>query len=223
MRRRSEDTTAAEIIAAYEAIVALGDSAELRPTVASMRAAYQRRTGAFGPEDPWFETRARAFWDDALATQGFAAVAAAELGEDARAIATCVSRSQRGFYRVREVDDDGACLVDAWSGAEFLVRHIDDTQALALEHADGAMDARVTAGPSSANLYLLPGAYHHSADAFEPAMAILRVAAERGMQAARTLDALMRMDLVLRSSSRVKASFAYRIEALDPPLPAAAR
>ncbi len=76
------------------------------------------------------------------------------------------------------------------------------------------MDARVTAGPSGSDLFLLPGAYHHPADALEPAIDVLFAARERGMDTQRVLDALMRMELVFRSSSRVKAGFAYRAESL---------
>ena len=196
--------------------MSLGDSGRLGEHAARMRKEFQRRTGAYGPEDPWFETRARAFWDDALSTQGFAALAAEQLDDRTRAIAASLQRAHRGFFVVEEVDDRGACLVDVWSGAELLVRHIDETQALTLEHAQGAMDARVAAGPSGSDLFLLPGAYHHPADALEPAIDVLVAAQERGMSTQSALDALMRMELVFRSSSRVKAGFAYRVESLVP-------
>jgi hypothetical protein len=212
-------TTPAEVAAAYEAIVGLGDSDDLGARAARMRSEFQRRTGAFGPEDPWFETRARAFWDDALSTQGFAVLAAERLGgKRIRAIAERVVRAHRGFFLVDDVDDRGACLVDVWSGAELLVLHLDETQALTLEHAEGAMmDARVTAGPADSDLFLLPGAYHHAPDALEPATRVLLAARDRGMSTQQALDALMRMDLVFRSSSRVKAGFAYRVESLATP------
>lgn len=221
-----EDTTPAEVIAAYEAIISLGDAALLGAEAARMKREFQRRTGTFGPEDPWFETRARAFWDDALTTQGFAARAVEELDGDPRApvtiraIAASLARAHRGFFLVEEVDDRGAYLVDVWSGAELLVRHLDETQALTLEHAEGAMDARVTAGAAGSDLFLLPGAYHHPADALEPATRVLVAAQERGMSTQDALDALMRMELVLRSSSRVKAGFAYRVEGLAAAPPA---
>jgi hypothetical protein len=210
-----EVTTAAEILAAYEAVVGLGDSPDLLADAARMRKAYQERTGAFGPEDPWFETRARAFWDDAVATQGFAR-SVPSLDAKAHAARACFTRSHRGFFVVEDVDDRGAHLVDLWSGAELLVVHLDETQALTLEHAEGAMDARVSSGPSGPALFVLPGAYHHPADALEPATRVLMEARERGMSTEQALDALMRMDLVLRSSSRVKAAFAYRVESLPP-------
>ena len=167
-----------------------------------MRDAFQRRTGAFGPEDPWFEMRSRAFWDDALTTQGFGGL---------------FPRSHRGFFVTAEVDDRGATLVDLWSGAELYVHHLDETQALALEHAEGAFDARVVAYGDPASLFVLPGAYHHSPDALDPAAVVLAGARDRGIPTGDALDALMRMDLVFRSSSRVKASFAYKVEALPRP------
>lgn len=85
------------------------------------------------------------------------------------AIAACFERSHRGFFLVEEVDERQAHLVDVWSGAELLVRVIDDTQALTLEHAEGPMNTRVSAMPGSAELVVLPGAYHHPAEHAEEA------------------------------------------------------
>jgi hypothetical protein len=217
MGSEPQDTTLPNVALVYEALVALGDSEELGEQAARMRREFQRRTGAFGPEDPWFEARARAFWDDALATQGFGVLAAASLHEDARAVAARIACAHRGLFVVEDVDDRGARLVDIWSGAELLVRHIDETQALTLEHAEGAMDARVSASPSGPDLWILPGAYHHPADALEPALDVLDAARERGLTTQDALDALLRMELVFRSSSRVKAGFAYRTTHLDKP------
>lgn len=210
MGLRSEDTTRAFVALVYEGIVGLGDSAELEAPAARLRSEFQRRTGAYGPEDPWFEARSRAFWDDALTAQGFALLAAASLEERARPLASCMANAHRGFFIVEDVDDRGACLVDVWSGAELLVQHLDDTQALTLEHAEGPMDARVTSTGSGPELFLLPGAYHHPPDALEPALEVLSAARERGMTTQQALDALLRMELVFRASSRVKAGFAYR-------------
>jgi hypothetical protein len=226
-----QDTTPLAMAAAYEAIVGLGDSADLAQPAARMRIDFQRRTGAFGPEDPWFEARARAFWDDAVTTQGFGVLAAPRLGrdgadrryDDAAAIAACLLRAHRGFFLVDDVNGREATLLDVWSGAELVVSILDEAQALMLEHAEGAMDARVAAGPRGERLFLLPGAYHHVADTVEPATRVLVAAQERGMSTQQALDALMRMDLVLRSSSRVKTSFAYRVESLGPAVAAATR
>ena len=181
---------------------------------ARMRQAFQRRTGAFGPEDPWFETRSRAFWDDALTTQGFAAIAAPHAGDDALEVAASFARAHRGVFEVEEADAHGAHLVDLWSGAELLVRHLDEAQAIALRHAEGAVDARVVSGPAdeggAPSLFVLPGAFHHAPDALEPMHEVIAEARARKLRSDVVLDALMRMEHVFQSSSRVKAAFAYR-------------
>lgn len=198
MTRTEKDTTALKLLAAYDALVA--KTAEDAAGSAVLREAYQRRTGSFGPEDPWFETRSRALWDDVVTSPGFP-----------------YARAHRGFFVVGEdaPDDADALLVDLWSGAELFVRHLDEAQALALDHAEGPIDARVVAAGDPPALYVLPGAYHHAADALAPATNVLGGARDRGMGTTEALDALMRMDLVFRSSSRVKASFAYKVEALS--------
>ncbi len=195
MGAREKDTTATKVLAAYDALVA-----QAEPRAGELREVFQKRTGVFHAEDPWFETRSRACWDDALTTQAFGGIFA---------------RAHRGFFVVSEFDDHGALLLDLWSGAELLVRHLDETQKLTLEHAEGALDARVVAAGDPPALYVLPGAYHHAPDALEPAAAVLSGARDRGMETGDALDALMRMDLVFRASSRVKASFAYRVESLS--------
>lgn len=230
MGRVLQDTTAAEancVLAAYEAIVGLATSA-LAPEARRMREAFEKRTGAFGPEDPWFEARSRAFWDDALTTQGFAALAAPHLvtaqtrgphGDEVARVAARFDRAHRGLFVVEEVDERGAHLVDLWSGAELLVLHLDEAQAVTFEHAEGPMDARVVAGPpeegGAAALYALPGALHHGPDAMDPLRRVIAAARERNMATGDVLDALLRMELVFRSSSRVKAGFAYRVESLS--------
>ena len=217
--KTTQSTTPAELAAAYEAIVGLGDAMDLGDRATRLRADFQRRTGPFGPEDPWFEARARAFWDDALTASDFGLLAAKVLGASVADVAHCLTHAHRGFFLVDDSDARGATLVDLWSGAELLVRHLDESQALTLEHADGAMDARVTAAPSGPDLFLLPGAYHHAPEALASAMEVLLAARERGLSTGATLDALMRMDLVLRSSSRVKAAFAYRTASLPAKAP----
>jgi hypothetical protein len=215
MGRASKDTTALALLTAYDAIVGLGSSAELAGESARLREEFQRRTGAFQAEDPWFEARSRAFWDDALAG-GFGAHA--QGGEavppDARPFARRFTRAHRGLFLVEDSKDADAKLVDLWSGAELLIRYLDEAQAVDLEHAEGLVDARVVGGDEEGALYVLPGAFHHAADATEPAERVVAAARDRGMTTRAALDALLRMELVFRSSSRVKAGFAYRVSSL---------
>ncbi len=188
-----------------------------------MQAEFQRRAGSFGPNDPWFEPRARAFWDDALTTQGFARLALRSLDAAARELVPSLARAHRGLFVVEDIDPRAARILDLWSGAELWIRLLDDDQACALEHVEGAFDGRVVACSSGPELFLLPGAYHHPADALEPSRRVLLAARDLGMETGPTLDALLRMELVLRASSRVKAGFAYRTEALQTPSSAALR
>jgi hypothetical protein len=233
MGRSLQDTTAAAVLASYEAVVSLatspapsgrarasGPDLDLAAEARRMRERFEKRTGAFGPEDAWFEPRSRAFWDDAVTTQGFARLAAPHAGDGVAGVVARFERAHRGVFLVEDVDDRGARLVDLWSGAELMVCHLDEAQAVTLEHAEGPMDARVVAGPLSegagevAALYVLPGALHHGSDALEPLVKVIAAAREREMATGDVLDALLRMELVFRSSSRVKAAFAYRVESL---------
>ena len=193
--------------------MAVAQDEAVAPEVARMREAFQKRTGRFDPEDAWFEARTRAFWDDALAGQGLAALAAPRLEEEARPLAARFARAHRGLFEVEDVDGRGARLVDVWSGAELLVQHLDETQELALEHAEGLVDARVIAASNDA-LFVLPGAFHHAADATEAALRVVEAGRTRALATGDMLDALLRMELVFRASSRVKATFAYRVDSL---------
>jgi len=160
----------------------------------------------------------RAFWDDALAGQGFAELvcedASQPQGEDVRRFAKLLARAHRDIFAVEEVDTRAARLVDAWSGTELLVTHLDEAQRIALELAEGLMDARVVAPDIGPRLFVSPGAFHHPAEAFDPAMDVLGAARERNLDTGAVLDALLRMELVFRTSSRVKIAFAYRAAAL---------
>ncbi|MCL2777257.1 MAG: hypothetical protein FWD73_04570 [Polyangiaceae bacterium] len=216
-----EDITPGEFLAVYDSICELGAASE---KIAAMRKVFESRTGAFRPEDPWFEVRSRAFWDDALTTQQFAKVAplppsnsaSANFAKYAGALAEPLAMSHRGLFVAEDVDGRGARMVDLWSGAEFLVRHVDEAQAIAFEHAEGLIDARVVALGSLFMLLVLPGAFHHPPDAREPIERVVNEARQRRLSTGAVLDALLRMELIFRSSSRVKASFAYRIDHLPP-------
>lgn len=182
-----------------------------------MRRRFQARTGVFRSEDPWFEPRSRAFWDDALTTQGFARAAQPRLDEATRPFAEALGNWHRGLFDAPDVDDRGARLVDLLTGTELLVHHLDEAQAIALAHADGLFDARVIAlrtPDDRPRLVALPGAFHHAPDARASILEVVATARTRAMDPHDVLDALLRMELVFRASSRVKASFAYRADGL---------
>ncbi len=205
---------------AYSAIVTELGGVASAAQVSELRAAFQARTGAFGPEDPWFEARSLAFWDFATTSGGLAGVANGA-SEEARAWVPAFTRAHRGLFVVttREREDDDATVLQCLlTGVAFFVDDVEPGTRDALEAATAPFDGRVVAGSSLASsplrVALLPGAVFHPADAADPIAKVLAVAATKGLSRDQTLDALLRMELSLRSLSRVKASYAYRPEAL---------
>jgi len=127
---------------AYDAILALGSEEARAVRVAEMRRAFETRTGAFAPEDAWFEARSRAFWDDAVVTQGFAREAHDALPEAARTWTEPLTRAHRGLFVVKGERGQPSVFRDLWSGAEFVVHAIDDATRLALDAVSAPFDAR---------------------------------------------------------------------------------
>ena len=211
------------VLATISRVIELGGQAPRAARVAAMRAAFEVRTGAFSPDDPWFEERSRAFWVDAATRGGFGREVAQDLRDEERALLGPIERAHRGLFRA-EVRGGRRVLVDVWSGAELTPTQVDDESVAELDASDGQLfDARVvgTGSPSPPvapfAVTLLPGAlFHprHASTAIEPVLVAARAAA---MPTHEVLDALLRMERTLRALSRVKAAYAYRAEALAPP------
>jgi hypothetical protein len=190
-----------------------------------MRATFEARTGAFSPEDPWFEERSRAFWCDAVTRGRFGREVELELLPDDRRWLGPLERAHRGLFRAaaaraaRETSRRSEeWLVDVWSGAELLVTTLDDGARAELDAASGQLfDARVVGNDEPFELALLPGAIFHPHDATHAIEHVIGVARERDLATHETLDALLRMERSLRALSRVKAAYAYRPEALTNP------
>ena len=200
---------------AYDALLALGALPAHAARVASMRRAFEERTGEFAPEDPWFEARSRAFWDDALVTQGFARPMSDALPEAARAWVEPLARAHRGLFVMKEDRDEGRVVRDLWSGAEFEVHVIDEATRLALDAVSAPFDARLVGSDEPVRVAILPGAVFHPADAVEPIAKVIAKARAESRTTGDVLDALLRMERGLRASARVKAAYAYRAEKLD--------
>jgi hypothetical protein len=206
------------VLEAIARIVQLGGAPERAARVAELRGEFEARTGAFVPEDPWFEERSRAFWCDAVTTGGFGRVVEAQLEADERDWLGPLERAHRGLFRTTEGRDS---LTDVWSGAEFRVTLLDElsTRAELDASLDGAQlfDARIIGamGPDQPlSVVLLPGAVFHPREATAAIHTVLDAARSREMKTPDVLDALLRMERTLRSLSRVKAAYAYRPEAL---------
>jgi hypothetical protein len=207
----------ASVLDAVARIVALGGSERRREIVGWLRHRFEERTGAFAPEDPWFEERSRAFWSDAVTRGRFGREVAAELGPDERAWLGALDRSHRGLFRV-EATAAGRKLVDVWSGAELVPTVIAFESAAELDASAGQLfDARVVGSLEPYTLALLPGAVFHPRPASAAIEPVLAAARARDLSTDEALDALLRMERSLRALSRVKATYAYRVEALAPP------
>jgi hypothetical protein len=204
---------------AYEAIVALAAHPDHTARVAEMRRVFEERTGHFGSSD--FESRTRAFWDDALTRQGFARDVARDLPPQIAAWVPGLTHAHRGLFRA-EVAFGRQVLVDVWGGAKFFVDEIDEASRDAVDAASAPFDARLAAGPDEPIIALLPGAIFHPAEAASAMDKVLDAARARALGTDEVLDALLRMELSLRTLSRVKPAYAYRAEALAPPAPAPA-
>ncbi|MGO8998927.1 MAG: hypothetical protein ACLQVI_36845 [Polyangiaceae bacterium] len=202
---------------AYDAILALGATSERATRVAEMRREFERRTGEFVPEDAWFEARSRAFWDDAVTTQGFAREVEAGLPADATPWITRLERAHRGlFVTASSSTRADPVLRDLWGGAELVVHTVDDAMRDALAAAVAPFDARLVGSDDPPRVALLPGAVFHPAEAAEPIAAVLKHARAEERSGDDVLDALLRMERGFRASARVKASYAYRADRLGP-------
>jgi hypothetical protein len=228
------------VLEAAARIIELGGAPqEGRVTRASaMRAAFEARTGAFVPEDPWFEERSRAFWCDAVTRGRFGREVEGELAADDRRWLGPLERAHRGLFRRagagpgREgprTSGGGAgggagagaggdeWLVDVWSGAELVVSTLDDASRAELDASAGQLfDARVVGADEPLVIALLPGAVFHPHEATSAIEHVLAEARAQDLPTHDVLDALLRMQRALRALSRVKPAYAYRIESLHP-------
>jgi hypothetical protein len=196
---------------AHEAIVAMAARPEHAARAAEMRRVFEERTGHFGNLD--FEARTRAFWDDALTRQRFARDVEKGLPPPAAAWVPGLTHAHRGLFRA-EVAFGRQVLVDVWGGARFFVDEIDEASRDAVDAASAPFDARLAAHPDEPVIAMLPGAIFHPAEAASAMDKVIATARERALGTDDVLDALLRMELSLRTLSRVKPAYAYRTEAL---------
>ena len=204
------ETGGSGLFEAVTRVVSLGGAPERAAQVAAMRARFEAATGAFTPEDPWFEERSRAFWCDAVTRGRFGRDVADALTTGERAWLGPLERAHRGLFRA-----EGHLLRDVWSGAELALTLVDDSSRAELDASAGQLvDARVVGAFEPAVVALLPGAVFHPPEATVAIEPVLEAARALDLATDDALDALLRMERTLRSLARVKAAYAYRPEAL---------
>ena len=114
--------TMATLFEAYDAILVLGASAGALPRALEMRASFDCASGGVRPrETPWFEARSRAFWDDAVTTQGHRPSRPGRRGLPRRRASRASKRAHRGLFVTSGPKGSGETVleVDLWGGAEF--------------------------------------------------------------------------------------------------------
>lgn len=197
---------------AVVALTARGGAERHQERVLEMRRQFERRTGSFGPDDAWFESRSSAFWDDAL-VHGFARLVMTEAGlSDDTVVA--LERAHRGLFSVHRKQK--LLLECAVTGAVLAIDPpMSPGLADALDRAEGFVQGFVAGALSPEQAVLLPGAVFHAAEASSAIDAVLPIARSRSMPDAELFDALLRMDRTLRAMPRAKAQLAYRPEALE--------
>lgn len=201
------------LAAVYEELV---DRAHLPPHAEAAHAWVQEfleRTGILPADHPQAPFRLAAAWEDALCRGGLAASLAAELEDPAeRNLALLVTRNQRGVFRFDTVG--GRHFVhDLWSGASFILLARDDIgRAISGDNLGSLCIGRVVG--ASDGCAFLPGAVFQDPQASGAIETLIAAAAERDMEGDDVFDRLLRMDFTLRTMSRPRAAYAYRVEAL---------
>lgn len=213
----AENQEACRFLAAVDAmVVALGheDSRALREDA---RAAFEARTGAFRPEDPWFEARSRAFIDDALAQKHVLAGLEPRLRAEARAWIAPFARAHRGLFSVEGDDGNAVVVRDIFSGVELYVTDLDESTTIALDAARGLFDARLVGKDGvTPCMGVLPGLVFHAEESTPHIEEVIVAAKAMGLRAGAALDALLRMEHKYRSLARMKPAYAYKKESLAP-------
>ena len=203
-------------LAAVDAMIGALGQDDCRALREDARAAFEARTGAFTPEDSWFEARSRAFIDDALTQKKLLAGLAPYLPAAARAWAAPFARAHRGLFEVMDDDGDVLLLHDLYSGAELYVTDLDESTAIALDAARGLFDARLIGAAEPPCIGVLPGPVFHAEESTPHIKDVVTAAKELGLCAGDALDALLRMEHKFRSLARMKPAYAYKLEALAP-------
>lgn len=191
------------ILGAYEELMTRGGAPEHEAEVRARRSAFEKRTGAFGVDDPWFDARSKAFWDDAL-VRGFARLVQGEVSESSAAHVAAIERAHRGLFLAREIG--GPILECAITGAAFPLT--------GAPLGEGFVQGWVAGAASPREIVLLPGAITHAPEATGAIESLLERAAALRLRKDDLLDALLRMDRTLQAMPRPKAQLAYRPEAL---------
>lgn len=200
----------APLDALLERMVAESDGVVL----AAARADYEARTGAFAPEDPWFEERARAAFETAVLEHGtprgvLLAAWASRHAEHAAAV-EALGRAFRGLFRVERTDEERVRVTELLGGAPMRLEKI--TTAARLREGD-RFDGRIVHHDGA--LRLLPGIVFHPAESHVALDELLAAARAANRSDPSILDGLLRMRMRFDRFTGMAARHVYRWDAID--------
>jgi len=196
-----------------ERAIATVPAAEL----AHAREVFSARTGAFEPNEPFYEERIRAFFDWLVIEHEGGALlrrfaARSEIAEEDRALAGRLATSMRSLWRVTERTRDGDPILECMlGGARFVVRR-DEGPASRLSAGD-VLDGRLVGAGTVA--LLAPGPVFHPREAHDALARVLDDARTAGRTAESLLDPLLRMRMRFDRFTSMNAKHVYRADALD--------
>ena len=198
--------------AVYDELLERASRPPLGERAARHRRAFEQRTGLFAQDHPRRASRDAAGWEDALVAGGLAELIGRGLDDPAeQALCRVIGRAQPGVFQLR-ASGKHPLLRDHWGGGEFLVLARDEVGRSAGDADETVLLGRIVAGLDGCAV--LPGLVWLPAEAAPLLPGLLAEARERGMTAALFIEALLRMDHALSTLSRVKARYAFRVEAL---------
>ncbi|HQP38731.1 MAG TPA: hypothetical protein PLI95_26280 [Polyangiaceae bacterium] len=199
------------LAAVYEELVARADAPPHADTTRPMVRGFLERTGRLPADHPHAPFRLAAAWEDTLCRDGIAARIAAELEDPSeRDLAVLLSRAHRGVFRFETVGERRV-VHDLWSGASFLLVPRDDIGRAVSGDNLGSLCIGRVAGAADGCVFL-PGALFQDPEATVFIEAVLKASAEREVRDATVFESLLHMDFVLRTMSRPRPEYAYRVE-----------
>lgn len=174
---------------------------------------FLERTGTLSPDHPQGRFRLAAAWEDAMCSGGLAGRIAADLDDEAeRNLALLLERAHRGIFRFDTLGERHV-VHDLWSGAWFILVARDDIgRAISGDNLGSLCQGRLVG--ASDGCAFLPGAIFHDASATGCIEHVLTAARKQSVDDEVLFDALLRMDHALRTMSRVRPAWAYRVEAI---------
>lgn len=187
------------------------------PELAAARDAFSARTGAFEPNEPFYEERIRAFFDWLVIEHEGGGwlrrlVARRDLTDSDRDLARRLATSMRSLWRVTERAREGDPILECLLGGARLVVRRDEGPAARLTPGD-VLDGRlVGAGPVA---LLAPGPVFHPREAHDALGRLLEDARAAGRSPDAMLDPLLRMRMRFDRFTSMDARHVYRADALD--------